>query len=106
IPRSTGDLGGQVQVEQKVLPKLFFRPQVVARDHIAQGRQSVDGAHFLRPAISQAMRSAAMTLAASAMPRPAISKAVPWSGDVRTKGSPSVTLTPPAKSRVLIGISA
>ena len=41
-----------------------------------------------------------------ARPVPAISSAVPWSGDVRTKGRPSVTLTPPAKSTVLIGISA
>ena len=42
----------------------------------------------------------------SAMPWPAMSKAVPWSGEVRTMGKPSVTLTPPEKSSVLIGISA
>ena len=34
-----------------------------------------------------------MRLAGSARPVPAMSKAVPWSGEVRTKGRPSVTLT-------------
>ena len=38
---------------------------------------------------------------ASARPVPAMSKAVPWSGEVRTKGSPSVTLTPPPNDTVL-----
>ncbi len=42
-------------------------------------------------------RSAAIRLAGSARPVPAMSSAVPWSGEVRTKGRPRVTLTPPAK---------
>ena len=50
--------------------------------------------------------SAAIRLVGSATPLPAISNAVPWSGEVRMNGNPSVTLTPPAKSIVLIGISA
>ena len=43
---------------------------------------------------SAASWRAAIKLAGSAMPLPAMSYAVPWSGDVRTIGSPSVTLTP------------
>ena len=50
--------------------------------------------------------SAAIRLAGLARCSPAMSKAVPWSGEVRTKSSPSVTLTPCSKSTVLIGISA
>ncbi len=41
---------------------------------------------------------------ASALPLPAMSKAVPWSGLVRTKGRPSVTLTPCSTPRYLTGI--
>ena len=50
---------------------------------------------------------AAIRLDGSALPVPAMSSAVPWSGDVRTKGNPSVILTPPvSKSTVFSGISA
>ena len=42
---------------------------------------------------SAASRSAAARLDGSALPLPAMSSAVPWSGDVRTKARPSVTLT-------------
>ncbi len=44
--------------------------------------------------MSPASASAASRLDGSALPLPAISSAVPWSGEVRMKGSPSVTLTP------------
>ena len=50
------------------------------------------------------MRSAAIRLPASARPLPAMSNAVPWSGLVRTKGRPSVTLTPCSTPRYLTGI--
>src|SRR5450631_3035511 len=40
-----------------------------------------------------ARRKEAIRLAGSAIPFPAISKAVPWSGEVRIKGRPNVTLT-------------
>ena len=50
--------------------------------------------------------SAAIRLPASATPCPAMPNAVPWSGEVRTIGNPSVTFTPPAMSSVLSGISA
>ena len=53
----------------------------------------------------RAMRSAAFRLDASARPLPAMSKAVPWSGLVRTKGRPSVTLTPCSTPRYFTGIS-
>ena len=45
-------------------------------------------------------------LASLAWPEPAMSRAVPWSGEVRTNGKPSVTLTPPSKSSAFSGISA
>ncbi|MNR32678.1 hypothetical protein D3C85_1502850 [compost metagenome] len=57
-------------------------------------------------AISEARRTAAMKLSARAIPLPAMSKPVPWSGEVRTMGRPRVALTPPQKSRVLTGIRA
>ena len=43
-------------------------------------------------------------LAGSALPCPAMSNAVPWSGLVRTKGRPSVMLTPWSRPRYLTGI--
>ncbi len=59
------------------------------------------------PAESRAASlSAAIRLDGSARPVPAISNAVPWSGEVRTNGRPSVTLTAWSKAMVLIGISA
>ena len=39
----------------------------------------------------------------SARPDPAMEKAVPWSGEVRTKGNPIVTFTPEPKATVLNG---
>jgi hypothetical protein len=47
-----------------------------------------------------------MRLSGRATPRPAMSNAVPWSGEVRMKGRPSVTFTASSKAMVLIGISA
>src|SRR5690606_14487852 len=44
--------------------------------------------------IRSAIRSAACRLRGSALPWPAMSKAVPWSGLVRTNGRPTVMLTP------------
>ena len=52
----------------------------------------------------RAMAIAAFRLAASARPLPAMSKAVPWSGLVRTKGRPSVTFTPCSTPRYFTGI--
>ena len=49
---------------------------------------------------------AATMLECSATPRPAMSKAVPWSTEVRMKGSPSVTLTASPNERHLTGIIA
>ena len=41
----------------------------------------------------------------SAIPLPAISKPVPWSGEVLTTGNPAVKFTPFPKEIVLNGIS-
>src|SRR5690606_10833659 len=48
-----------------------------------------------------ARTSASIMEPGSAMPRPAMSNAVPWSGEVRTNGSPTVTFTPLPKAAVL-----
>ena len=48
-----------------------------------------------------ASRIASVKDVGSALPVPTRSNAVPWSGDVRGKGSPRVVLTPRPKARVL-----
>ena len=109
-----GDAGGEIEVEQEVLPERFLGVESVPADDLAQRRQLVDLRHALAPAPAPARsrpsraasRSAAIRLDGSARPVPAMSKAVPWSGEVRTNGRPSVTLTASSKASVLIGISA
>src|SRR5580700_3578880 len=109
-----GNALGEIEVEQEVLAEGFFRCETVAANDIAQWRQAVLGAGhdaaseagLSALASRAASRSAATRLVGSARPVPAISKAVPWSGEVRTKGRPSVTLTAWSKASVLIGISA
>ena len=108
---SPRDAPRQVEIEQEMLAEPLARIETVRRDDLAQGRQSGKAVHGRdqvrrRRAMSSAMRSPAIRLVGSARPVPTISSAVPWSGEVRTKGRPSVTLTPPAKSTVLIGIRA
>src|SRR5690606_10080203 len=110
LQRSGGasDLAGEVEVEQEVLAELFAGAQPEALDHLTQRRQAV-AAHagaISRAAISPAIFSAAIRLSGRALPVPAMSKAVPWSGEVRMKGRPSVTLTAVSKASVLAGISA
>ena len=62
----------------------------------AQGRRAAQS--------STASRTAARRLPASARPVPARSRAVPWSTEVRTIGSPSVTFTPwPNAARLSTG---
>ena len=101
-PRGAGDFAGQVEVEQEVLAERLARVEAVRRDHVAQARQSVGGeAHRVNRSASLI---AAMRLAGLARPFPAMSKAVPWSGEVRTNGRPSVTLTPSSKASVLTGM--
>src|SRR5262249_1487653 len=87
-----GNAGGEVEVEKKILPERLAGDEAVAADHVAQGRQVIErcrhrAATALRAAgaVSRdARRSAATRLEGSACPVPAMSKAVPWSGDVRT----------------------
>jgi len=59
-----------------------------------------------RPASSVARSIAAIRLVGSARPVPAILNAVPWSGEVRMIGRPSVVFTPWCISSVFSGISA
>src|SRR5215207_11361286 len=100
----------QVEVEQEVLAERLLRHEPVPTHDLAERRQAVDRAHAAasagRAARRAARRSAAMRLSGRATPLPAMSKAVPWSGEVRMKGSPRVTFTPSSKAMVLIGISA
>ena len=59
-----------------------------------------------RRAMAAASSIAAIRLSGRATPWPAMPSAVPWSGEVRTKGSPSVTFTASSKCSVLTGTSA
>ena len=70
------------------------------------GRSSIALMQVCAAAMRAASRSAAIRLDGLALPVPAISNAVPWSGEVRMNGSPSVTLTASSNAIVLIGISA
>ena len=95
------DAAGQIEIEQEILAERFLGGEAVAADDLAQRRQVVDARSCAsrdrrrlgRAASRAASRSAAIRLAGSALPVPAMSKAVPWSGEVRTNGRPSVTLT-------------
>ena len=97
------DAGGEIEVEQEVLAERFpgrrdragGSPRAAAADRrsaLMRGRDRRDAA-AARPASRAASWSAAIRLDGSARPVPAMSKAVPWSGEVRTNGRPSVTLT-------------
>src|SRR6266567_6727392 len=110
-----GDAGREIEIEQKVLPERLARAEAVAADEIPQRRQRIDPSRHRGAAAAAAgapdasraaRRNAAMRLDGSARPVPAMSKAVPWSGEVRTNGRPSVTFTASAKARVLIGMRA
>jgi len=77
-----GDPGRQIEVEQEMLPEALPSGDGVPRDNLAQRRQSgrrdVDQAPASRlAAIWAANCNAAIRLSARAMPRPAISSAVP-----------------------------
>ena len=71
-------------------------PAIVVRSRKLSSTQGV---------ILHARLIAAMSDAWSAKPKPAMSNAVPWSTLVRTKGSPTVTLTPRSRPRYLTGIN-
>jgi len=97
IPRLTGNLGGQVQVQQKILPQRFLRLQIMGGNYIPQGRQVINHraasplsfhkyprrrqriyfASARIRAIRSAIFSASITLSGLAIPCPAISNAVP-----------------------------
>src|ERR1700745_3750352 len=104
------DAGSKVEVEQEVLAQRFAGGQRMFANDLAERRQIVDRAHVAAVAGTFAMcaasRKAAIRLAGLARPVPAISKAVPWSGEVRMNGNPRVTLTASSNASVLIGISA
>ena len=99
------DAAGEVEIEQEILPQRLLGGEAVPRDHLAQRRQVVF-AHEAAFAIRAASRIAAMRLFGLAVPGPAMPSAVPWSGDVRMKGRPRLTLMPPWKSSVFTGMSA
>src|SRR5689334_21066360 len=86
----------QPSVEPGIVdPSLFksLRDQERARDFVPGFFFYVFPETGCRPTRSIAQRIAASIPEASATPFPAIEKAVPWSGDVRTYGRPRVTLT-------------
>src|SRR5690606_913673 len=102
-PGTPGDLLGKIEIEQEVLAERLARIEAMALDHVAQRRQAVQCCHQAGTfaddarASSAASMSAAMRLVSRAIPCPAMPNAVPWSGDVRMNGSPSVTLTEVSK---------
>jgi hypothetical protein len=73
---------------------------------LQRGRQPTGpsrAAYARRVASSAPWRRASSRLPSSAMPLPAISKAVPWSTDVRTTCRPTVTLTPASRPSTFTG---
>ncbi len=105
--RGARDPRGEVEVEQKILAERFACRQGMLANDVAKRRQVVDRAHAgCVAAMRAASRNAAIRLDGLALPVPAMSKAVPWSGEVRMNGNPSVTLTASSNASVLIGISA
>ena len=97
--RGARDPRGEVEVEQEILSERFAGRQGVLANDLAERRKVVDRAHAgCAAAMRAASRSAAIRLDGLARPLPAMSKAVPWSGEVRMNGSPSVTLTASSKA--------
>jgi hypothetical protein len=110
-----GDPPREIEVEDKILAQAFFGGEPYRPNDLPNWRQAIGGdglfGHGAVTAARLAVRAAASSrasakLEALARPFPAISKAVPWSGEVRMKGRPRVTLTPVSNPRVLMGISA
>src|SRR5690606_13053570 len=108
VARRPGDPAGPVEVVGGGLAERPSRRQPVPGDARA-GRRQADApavAAAARWLASRAARRRAwMRLVGSALPVPAMSSAVPWSGEVRTNGRPSVTLTVSAKASALTAIS-
>ena len=109
-PRHPRDAAEQLAVEQEILAERLGCAETVTGDHLPQ-RRKMTGLH---PAHAKATRSAhcaailnaAIIAPGWAWPVPAMAKAVPWSGEVRTIGSPSVMLTPSSKWSVFSGTRA
>ena len=111
--RNCRDPRQQLAVENEILPQRLGRLEPVAGDHIPERfsgglrRDRVGHPQLNRYAAhSIAIRIAAAIARGSARSWPAMSNAVPWSGDARTIGSPSVMLTPSSKCKAFRGISA
>ena len=71
------DLGRQVQIQKKVLPQRFPRTQIMRGDDLAQRRKRVDAHPARAAAMRAAIFSASIRDVGLAMPRPAMSNAVP-----------------------------
>ena len=92
---------GQIEVEQEILAERFLgatgrgggSPRAAAAGRRSALMPAGAGAAASSRRAAPRACSAAIRLDGSAVPVPAMSKAVPWSGEVRTKGRPSVTLT-------------
>ena len=102
-----GDARKQLPVEEEILAERLARAEAVPRDDLPQrlrltGQKPSDRSI----AVSAAIRIAAAIGRGSARSCPAMLNAVPWSGAVRTIGSPSVTFTASSKCSALIGINA
>ena len=101
-PAARAILRVRLRSNRKFWPSALRASSRCAATTSLKRRQSVRGeGHRVNRSASL---TAAMRLAGLARPFPAISKAVPWSGEVRTNGRPSVTLTPSSKASVLTGM--
>ena len=96
--RNCCDPGEQLPVEDEVLAKRLARLKAKPGDDVAQRlRIAVQKPSGRNIALAAAIRIAAAIGRGSARSCPAMLKAVPWSGAVRTMGRPSVTFTASSK---------
>ena len=84
---------------------MLFLPFLHLATAINRSDEFLVCACFEHQAICTAVRTAAIRLAADALPCHAISNAVPWSTEVRMIGRPSVTFTPFSNASILKGIN-
>src|SRR5690606_22419796 len=92
-----GDIGAQAVSPRH--PSDLGRAAEIVRDHADHGRTT------LRSVASRlAQETASRRLTALAFPVQAMSKAVPWSTEVRTMGRPSEMFTPVSKASILNGM--
>jgi len=77
VARLSRDLGGEVEIEQEILPQRLARREAMRGNDAGKRRQLVERAHPRARASVSASRSASISEAGLATPCPAMSSAVP-----------------------------